>query len=225
MTNLNTPENSDAAWYQAQKAHDDRYFRSSAMIANQQRVIALLLVCLILAIAGIAWIGSKSKFIPVVVEVDKLGQTLVVQSLTGEDAVKDTAKLVYREMADLIENLRTVSSDVAANNLRLVKGFDRLDDPSGNYVRTELRKAPPNEVGQKKTVQVLVQSVLRLTDESYQIDWDEKSMPRNGDPAQIEKWRATVRYKLLPPLDEAGIRMNPIGFTVVGIQWQKITTN
>ncbi|RWA45632.1 hypothetical protein AU476_00950 [Cupriavidus sp. UYMSc13B] len=41
------------------------------------------------AVGGAIWIGAKSKFIPMVFEVDKLGQVVAVKALHGDEAVTD----------------------------------------------------------------------------------------------------------------------------------------
>lgn len=212
----------DTPWAKAAAAHEDRILRAQAQIANWRMFAFISLGISALAVGGAIWIGSKSKFVPMVFEVDKLGQTVAVKALHGDEAVSDPQRLVYREMFDLIENLRSVTTDRQANNDRLSKGFSRLTGAAERYVRTELRKAPPNEVGATKTVQVLVRSALKLTGKSWQVDWEERSFSLTGEEIGVERWRATVQYELNPSGDEKAIRRNPIGFTVTELSWQKV---
>ena len=212
----------DAPWLRAGFQHNDTFLRLAAHAANWRRFAFAMLVVTLLAVGGLVYIGSQSKFIPMLVEVDKLGQTVAVRALTGHDAVVDSNRLVYREMFDLIENLRTVTTDRSANNNRLTKGFSRLQGSGYNYVKTELKKNPPNEVGTTKTVQVKVTTALKLAGKSWQIDWEEHSYNLGGVGLGMEKWRAILQYDLLPNGDEMSIRTNPIGFTVSEISWQKV---
>lgn len=209
-------------WARANTASEDRVLRAQAQVANWRVFAFICLGIAALAVGGVIWIGSKSKFIPMVFEVDKLGQTVAVKALQGNEAIADTQRLVYREMFDLIENLRSVTTDRQANNSRLSKGFSRLAGAAGTYVRTELRKAPPNEIGASKTVQVQVRSALRLTGKSWQVDWEERSFNLAGEEGELERWRATVQYELNPSAEESVFRKNPIGFTVSEISWQKV---
>lgn len=212
----------DTPWAKAAAAHEDRILRVQAQVANWRMFAFFCLAIASAAVAGLIWVALKSKFIPMVFEVDKLGQTVAVKALYGDEAVSDTQRLVYREMFDLIENLRTVTTDRQANNDRLTKGFSRLSGAAERYVRTELRKAPPNEVGATKTVQVIVRSALKLTGKSWQVDWEEHSFSLAGEEMGVERWRATVQYELNPAGDEKAIRRNPIGFTVPELSWQRI---
>jgi type IV secretion system protein VirB5 len=213
----------DSPWVRAQTWHEDRFMRQSAQVANWRMFAFISLAIAAVSVAGVVYLGAKSKYIPMVIEVDKLGQTLAVKALTGESAVTDSSRLVYREMFDLIENLRTVSTDRNANNGRLSNGFSRLVGSAQSYARTELKKAPPNEVGANKVVQVKVKTALKLSGKSWQIDWEERSTALNGDDLGTEVWRATLQYTLEPTGDEQSIRRNPIGFTVSDLSWQKVT--
>ena len=212
----------DTPWLRAGMAYEDTFLRLAAQVANWRMFAFFSLFIAVMAVGGVIYIGSKSKFIPVLVEVDKLGRTLVVRELSGEDAITDSKRHVYREMFELIEHLRTVTTDVAANNSNLEKGFSRLTGAATGYVRTELRKAPPNEVGATKTVQVQVKTVLRISDNTQQVEWEEHSINFKGEETGVEKWKATVVYKLAPPEAEEGIRINPIGFFVTDLNWMKV---
>lgn len=212
----------DAPWIRAGREHNHTFLRLAMEKANWRLFAFFCLFIAAVSVAGLIYIGSKSKFVPLLVEVDKLGQTLAVRALTGDDAVTDSRRLVYREMFDLIENLRTVTTDRLANNERLSKGFSRLSGASYGYVRAELKKAPPNEVGTTKSIQVKVKTALKLAGKSWQIEWEEASFSLTGEALGIETWRATLQYELTPSGDEKSIRINPIGFTVSDLSWQKV---
>lgn len=222
VTPLASGQDEDTPWARAQAAYDDRVMRSQAQTANWRLFAFFSNGITVLAVGGLVWIGSASKFVPMVLEVDKLGQVVAVKALHGDEAVTDANRLVYREMFDLIENLRSVTTDRQANNARLSKGFSRLTGAAEKYVRTELRKAPPNEVGANKTVQVIVRSALKLTGKSWQIDWEERSFNLAGEEVGVEKWRATLQYDLNPSGEEKIFRSNPIGFEVPEMSWQKV---
>jgi type IV secretion system protein TrbF len=212
----------DAIWINAQRQHDDKFLRLAAHADNWRRAFFMALVVACIGVGGAVYIGSQTKHVPFLVEVDKLGQTVAVKSLAGADAVTDPKRLVYREMFDLIENLRTVTTDKQANNEHISRGFSRLAGSAFNYAKTELRKNPPNEVGASKSVMVKVRTALVLAGKSWQIDWEEHSYDLSGKEISVENWRATIMYDLIPASDEASIRTNPIGFTVTELSWQKV---
>lgn len=212
----------DAPWVRAGMQYNDTFLRLAAQVANWRKLAFTAMVVAGMAVCGVIYVGSQSKYIPMLVEVDKLGQTLAVKAVTGDLAVSDTSRLVYREMFDLIENLRTVTTDRHANNSRLNKGFSRLANSARKYVSNELAKKPPNEIGTKNVVQVQVKTALKLAGKSWQIDWEEYTYALNGELLSTENWRATLQYELLPSGEEENIRINPIGFVVTELSWQKV---
>ena len=212
----------DTPWAKAEFRHENTFLRQAQQAANWRLFGFFCLVIAALAVGGNVYIGAQSKYIPYVVEVDKLGQTVAVKALTGEDATMDPRKMVYREMFDLIENLRTVTTDRLANDDRIEKGLSRLDGAAATYVRVELRKAKPNDIGASKSVQVKVKTALKLAGKSWQVEWEEHSFNLNGDAIGVETWRATVQYELIPSADVAIFQRNPMGFTVNELSWQKV---
>lgn len=213
----------DTPWINAVRAYEDRSLRQQAQTANWRRAAAFAMLIALTAVIGMAYIGSKSKFIPMVFEVDTLGQIVAVKALQGDEAVKDPARLVYREVFDLFENLRSVTTDKMANNSRITKGFSVLDGRAARYAKEELMKAPPNTVGASKTVQVIVRSALKVTGKTWQVDWEEHSRNLAGENIGVEYWRATLTYELSPSEEEKKFKGNPIGFKVTEISWQRVS--
>jgi type IV secretion system protein VirB5 len=213
----------DTPWAAAGRAHDDRVMRSQAQVANWRLFAFFCLAIAGVSVLGVIWLGGKSKFVPMVFEVDRLGQVIAVKALYGDEAVTDNNRVVYSEMFELFEHLRTVTTDRNANNYNLNKGFSRLSEPVKAYVREELRKAPPNEVGATKTIQVIVRSALKLQGNWWQVDWDEISFGLDGkqvgEPAH---WRATLLYANEPSPDPKVFAVNSTGFTVKEMHWQQI---
>ena len=213
----------DAPWLRGQDAFEDTYLRLAAQVVNWRRMAFGCLMLAVIAVCWVGYIGAQSKFKPFTVEVDKLGRTIAVRALDGDGATSDPSRTVYAEMFELIENLRTVTTDREANNRNLNKAFSRLVGAAANYARTELRKAPPNEVGASKTVQVRVKTALPISAKSWQVEWEETSFNLQGEPiGPPEKWKATLQYELRPSDSEEGIRKNPIGFTVPELNWAKV---
>jgi type IV secretory pathway TrbF-like protein len=212
----------DAPWLRAGLAYNDTFLRLAAQVANWRLAAFVSFGIAAMAVVGLIYIGSQSKFVPYVEEVDKLGRVLAVKALTGDEAVIDPSRIVYREMFELIENLRTVTTDVGANNRNLTNGFARLSGAANGYARAEISKAKPNDVGQTKTVQVVVKTALRLTDKTWQVEWEERSYGLTGEFMYTEHWKATVGYLLSPQGTEEAIRQNPAGFIVTDISWQKV---
>jgi type IV secretion system protein VirB5 len=99
-------------YIEARREWDERY--ADLVLGKRNWQIAaggLLLLSLILA-SGIVWLISRSRYIPYVVEVDKLGYALTVPQPLSPSTVPDVAARVQRyEIAAFIRNARSITSD------------------------------------------------------------------------------------------------------------------
>ena len=99
-------------YLEARREWDERY--ADLVLGKRNWQIAaggLLLLSLILA-SGIVWLGNHSRYIPYVVEVDKLGYALTVpQPLTPVVLPDVTARMERYEVAAFIRDARSVTSD------------------------------------------------------------------------------------------------------------------
>ena len=78
---------------------------------------------------------------------------------------------------------------------------------------------PFASVGQR-TIAVEVTSVVRASDNSFQVRWIERSFV-NGAPAGTERWTAVLTIVLQPPRTEERLRKNPLGIHVIGLSWSR----
>lgn len=220
------PLDSDAPWVQARRHMDDRFLRLAAHAANwkahargNQAIAAIMAVAL-------AYIAIQWRVEPVFIEVDKLGRKQVMATGVDDGARVDKQRLLYREMVDFIENVRTVTSDYSANNKALTKAFSRLANAGMVYVKNDLQSHKPNDVAEKKTIVVEVSIAMPITvngqRNSWQVEWTETSYDLKGEKMGApEVWKANIQYELHPGKTEKEIDANPIGFYIPSISWAK----
>ena len=98
-------------YVEARREWDERY--ADLVLGKRNWQIAaggLLALSLILA-SGIVWLTTRSRYIPYVVEVDKLGYSLTVPQPLTPTSVPDVAARMQRyEVAAFIRNANPVSS-------------------------------------------------------------------------------------------------------------------
>lgn len=93
----------------------------------------LALFCLLIALAGVGGviaIGSQSKFIPYVVQVNKLGETLAVSR--ADVAVVADQRVVHASLASFINDLRMVTPDITLQRRAIFRAYAMLltNDPA-----------------------------------------------------------------------------------------------
>ncbi len=76
----------------------------------------MMVITLVLAF-GLVWVSTRSKFVPYVVEVDKLGYAIGAPSALTENTTPiSTDRMVRYELAAFIRNAREVITDPAAEH-------------------------------------------------------------------------------------------------------------
>jgi type IV secretory pathway TrbF-like protein len=212
-------------YIEARREWDERY--ADLVLGKRNWQIAaggLLALALILA-GGIVWLATRSRYIPYVVEVDKLGYALTVpQPLTPTSLPDVTDRIERYEVAAFIRNARAVSSDTQVEqqmlNSLLAHARGAADRFLDEYYHTDGFAHNPFRRAQKETVTVQIDSILKLSARSYQVRWTETRRDLNGASLGAPThWEAVLQTEIVPPNSDDTIVSNPLGFYVTQISW------
>ncbi len=212
-------------YVEARREWDERY--GDLVLGKRNWQIAaggLLVVTLILA-SGIVWLTTRSRYIPYVVEVDKLGYSLTVpQPLTPSSVPDVTARMQRYELAAFIRNARAVSIDPQVEhemlNSLLAHARGAADRFLDAYYHSEGFTHNPFKIAERQTVSVQIDSILQLSPQSYQVRWTEMQHDLNGvEIGAPTHWEAVLQTQITPPNSDAAILSNPLGFYVTQISW------
>ena len=200
-------------------------------VASRQTWQMLGLLSLLIALAGVGGmihIGSQSKFIPYVVEVDKLGQTVAVAPLDRAQGVDQ--RVIHAAMAAFVQSARMVTPDVALQRKAIFGIYAMLspDDPAAAKMNEFLNGRPesnPFKRAEKETVSTEIISVIAQTGETWQVDWTETVRDRQGF-VKIPPYRMRALVTMYvtdpaPEINEEQIRNNPMGIHVSDFAWSK----
>ncbi|EME2526576.1 conjugal transfer protein TrbF [Yersinia enterocolitica] len=203
---------------------------SGVMSAIQiwQVVGILALLIALTAVGGIIKIGSQSKFVPLVFQQDSTGNTL---SVTRADKIPDAKIEDYRTTAaKFIENIRLVTADSSLQRKAVLQTYSYLSakDPStikANEYLNSSKEANPFNRATKELVSVDVKSVMLISDESWQVDWEETLRGRDGTlKGKPYMMRAIVNLYQNQPTDdnsEIEVLRNPHFIFVRDFNWSK----
>ena len=218
----------DNPYLSARRTWND-HMRSVQSSRNMWQLLAIL--CLLIALAGIGgiiYIGSQSKFIPYVVQVNKLGEAIAV-SRADRAAVADQ-RVVHASLASFINDMRLVTPDVALQRKAVFRAYAMLNTndaatPKANEWFNGTEASSPFKRAETQTVSVDIISVIPQSPETWQVDWLEKVYDRQGHLIeQPFKMRALIRVYHRPPTQsttEEQIRNNPLGIFIQDFSWSK----
>jgi type IV secretion system protein VirB5 len=212
-------------YLEARREWDERYADLVLGKRNWQIAAGGLLVLSLILAGGIVWISNRSRYIPYVVEVDKLGYALTVPQPLTPAAVPDvTARMERYEIATFIRDARSVTSDPQVEhqtlNALLAHARGAADRFLDAYFHSDEFAHNPFKIAEKKTVSVQIDSILQLSAHSYQVRWTEVQHDLNGIAISgPTHWEAVLQTQIVAPNSDDAIVSNPLGFYVTQISW------
>jgi|EndMetStandDraft_6_1072998.scaffolds.fasta_scaffold08392_3 type IV secretion system protein TrbF len=202
----------------------------SVLVATRTWQIVALLALLITvgAIGGIIYIGSQSRLVPYVVEVDKLGQAVAVNR--ADTAQKGDGRVIQAMVANFVSDARMVTPDgeLQTKAINRVYGMLQQHDPAREKMNDWFnggKNSSPFKRAEKEIVGIQIMSVLQQSASSWQVDWVETVRDREGTITTPPfRMRAIITVYIVPPgqrTTEEQLRSNPIGMFVKDFNWSK----
>jgi len=180
------------------------------------------------SVGGMIYIGSQSKFIPLVFQQDSGGNTV---SITRADKITDAKIDDYRTaVGQFIEHIRLVTADADLQRKAVLQTYAFLNaqDPAAlkanEYLNGNKEVNPFNRAA-NETVSIELRSVLQQSKESWQVDWLETVRSRDGSQkAKPTLMRAIISiYQNEPTSETTDIEAlrNPHFLYIRDFNWSK----
>lgn len=212
-----TPE-PETPYQRAGQLWDERIGSARAQ-ANNWRLIAFGCLGLATGLAGSnVWQSMQSRVTPYVVEVDRLGEARSVAPAIQN--YRPTDGEIAWHLARFINNVRSVSTDAVLVKKNWLDAYDFATDRGAMFLSEYARNNQPlADIGQH-SVSVQVTSVVRASDNSFQVKWIESAYER-GSLASTTRWTAMLTIVMRPPKTAKALRRNPLGIFVNAIDWAR----
>lgn len=211
-----TPDNP----YLAARLEWSERYGSYVKAARAWRMVGATSLALALVSTSYAlYQSTQVRLVPYIVEVDKLGSA----ATAGFPAQIEYAdpRVVRAALAGFVTNFRSVTPDAVVQKQYIdrVYAMLRTTDPATEKVNGWFRSASPFDKARTATTSVEVNTVVPLSTRSFQIDWTEFERDRKGKEIATRRFRGVATVVLIPPQDEAVIRLNPIGLYLKDFDW------
>ena len=205
--------------YQAAAQVWDQRMGSSLAQAKNWRLMAFGCLSLALLMAGgLVWRSAQSLVTPYVVEVDSAGQVRAVGEVASPYQPND-AQMAHH-LARFISLVRSLSIDPVVVRQNWLEAYHYTTDRGAATLNDYARANDPFTRVGKESVTVELSSVVRASDNSFQVRWNERRYV-NGTAAGLERWTAVISVVLQPPRSEEKLRRNPLGIYVNGLSWSR----
>jgi type IV secretion system protein VirB5 len=205
--------------------------QAAANMANRQMWQLLGILALMIALAGVGGmihIGSQSKFVPYVVEVNKLGERAGVAP--AQRAAAADQRVIRADVAAFIADIRMVSPDIALQRKAIYRVYSMLSANDAATAKANdwlngTEDSSPFKRAAKETVSIEIASVLPQTGDTWQVDWIETVRDRQGvlkgQPFRMRALVTVYTVATTPQTTEQQLLDNPLGTHVRDYSWSK----
>lgn len=194
--------------------------------ASRRERIAYGIAFAALGVAGLAtWDAReqhrKGSYIPYVVERDATGRRTASGVLDGPRTLTDAQ--IGKRLLTWLRDTRMVVADYAGLRILVSDAYDMT--APGSIAQQKLiayhQADPPETRAARTTVHLSGETALRVANRTWQLEWCEHSVARDGSAIGDELWRMTATYEIDAPSTPADIDRNPEGFFVIDFDWRK----
>jgi type IV secretion system protein VirB5 len=216
-----TPE--PATPYQrAAQVWDDR-IGSARVQANNWRLMSFGGLGLALCLGGaLVWQSVQSRVTPYVVQVDKFGAVQAVAPAV-QNYVPTDAEIVWY-LGRFITDVRSLSSDPVIVRRNWLEAYDYTTDHGATALNQYARANDPFKAIGQRTVSVQINSVVRVSDTSFQVKWTEQVFDHDA-LAKTERWTSILSIVTKPPVTAETLRRNPLGLYINALNWSRELDN
>ena len=196
-----------------------------------QFVALTSLMISLLCVLGIMYIGAQSKIQPYLIEVDKFGRTQY-SGFLPKYAFKDIdERVVTLMLSDFIYDSRSVAfdPDVELKNINRLFSKVQNEDPAYKKLIETLKaesEANPFTRSKTETVDVKINTVLKISKTSYQVEWTEIVRERQSGGTILNQadFKSIINIKFIDTKDFnlEEIQKNPIGLYVTDYSIQQL---
>ncbi len=177
--------------------------------------------CLALSVGlsgGLLWQSLQSRVTPYVVEVDRFGEARAIAPAVQDYQPAD-AQIAWH-LARFITKVRSISTDPVLVRRDWLSAYDFVTGRAALFLNDYAKANDPFGLIGTRSVSVQVTSVVRASDQSFQVAWTERVFER-GSLKGTERWTAILSITLRTPRSVEQLRANPLGLFVTAIDWSR----
>ena len=205
--------------YQAAGQLWDARIGSARVQAYHWRVMAFGAFALAaLTGVGLIWQSARSIVKPYIVQVDGRGAVVAV-SRPDETFHPADYQIAYH-LREFLIDVRSLPLDPIVLRENWLKAYAYVTPRGAALLNEYARNRDPFAQVGRKTIAIDVVSVIRASNDSFQLRWTERTY-QNGSLQSTEYWTALFTIVLEPPKDDERMSKNPLGIYIDGLDWSR----
>lgn len=198
---------------------NERYW-SLISALRSWRIIAMASISVaVICSGGLVAVSLQQTTIPYFVEFNEHAEP--VRVTRADNVPQPTTNQIRASLRSWVIGARSVYMDRRAQQDTLAVTYAMTDPDSSAYgaLHAFHSEHNPYTISQENTTEVAVNSVMKLSEDSWRVEWTETQKDLAGKRTDQKTWQATVTVMIVLPSTEAQIFVNPVGVYVKSFSW------
>lgn len=212
----------DNPYLQSRALWNDVYGNLELKYRYSQWIIIMMGILLLTAMLGIIILSQRSsiKPYPFIIHGNEV-ITVNESSLTEIDAIKSNLAIFLSK--EYIKNARLVSVDSKINTQNQISVYSMSQQQALQAAKKYFKTYDPNTIAMKKINQIVITSVLRKSNNTIDVRWQEEWYnSTQGEYLQTTNYLAELTFDFSTPSnDPIVLQNNPLGFYVKQLVWDE----
>jgi type IV secretion system protein TrbF len=207
--------------YQQAKQEWDERIGSARVQAKNWRVVALLslIIAFILLVSLLVVLILRKDHV-FIAEVSGNGEIINVAPL--QTAYHPSQTQIAYFVGHFVKLIRSVPLDPVVAKQDWLTAYSFLTQQSANKLNTYLSKNNPLQLLGKKTIIVNIQSVHPISQNTYNVNWDEETTNIDGQIEEQHNMSGIFTVSIKTPDTQKDILKNPLGVFIVNLDISEI---
>ena len=163
---------------------------------------------------------SLQHTVPVLVNVMPTGEASFLGEVRQSGQIQVPEQAIVFQIRTFVNNIRSISIDpqVVYNNIDAT--FSMVTATYAPILTNMLRANSPFPLVGRVRRTVEIETIIRITESTYQVDWIETSIAHGGQPTN-QRLRGLITIRLIPPTPDI-IRNNPLGIFIDAFEFTEL---
>ena len=188
--------------------------------AASWRLVAFstIFLCIVLTY-GLITQATKSKIVPYMVRVNSDGSAQAAGPVTDQYQPQQPELKYF--LSQFIQKVRTIPTDPVVFKQNWLSAYSFLRPAAALKMTGIVNQEGPASLIGTETREVDLTSILSITNNSYQIRWQETSYAADGSRQAQVNLSGIFTIEMFTPTDEKTLTVNPLGLYIKDFSWGK----
>ena len=192
----------------------DRMLSLSKSCRNWQLAFLIMAIFEGETLIAYFYLANKTKLVPYVIEVEKEKGNFYYTGRMDQISYTADDTIIFAMLNDFIIDTRSVSLDKVFTYKKMKREYSFLSSEMKNKMNVDINNLKlEDKFKNKESVDVVITSMLKNSENIYQVNWTEK-LYRNGSLISIDKKTgnfSVIQHNKMKPED---IKINPLGLII-----------